>query len=162
MTSRLRPRATLVLFASLLLSSLGCPSDDTPSDAETGTETETGTGDGDGDPGDGDGDPGTCSTPGVYGDCAGGLDACMTDGPKQCVLDSQNMPSIAVCGRPCDDVCDCWEAPAGSEAAPMCVSLAPGDDGTCILDCSGGAACPNGMICTTSPGSDIDLCVFQQ
>ena len=124
MTSRLRPRATLVLFASLLLSSLGCPSDDTPSDAETGTETETGTGDGDGDPGDGDGDPGTCSTPGVYGDCAGGLDACMTDGPKQCVLDSQNMPSIAVCGRPCADVCDCWEAPAGSEAAPASASPA--------------------------------------
>lgn len=148
------PLFALALAVAAALGVGACTNDD-PAEgggSETGTESsETGDGDGDGE-----------CTPvaGVFGDCAGGLDACMSEGPAQCVLDSQDMPSIAVCGRPCAEVCDCWAAPASGAAPVACVSLAPGDDGTCVLDCSAGQACPDGMVCTGAVG--VDLCVFQQ
>jgi hypothetical protein len=142
------PILALALLGALSVSA--CTNDD-PADGGS-TETDTGASE----TGDGECTP----PPGEFGDCAGGLDACMTDGPKQCVLDSQDMPSIAVCGRPCTDVCDCWAAPASGDALVACIPLAPGDDGTCVLDCSDGQACPDGMICTGAVG--VDLCVFQQ
>ncbi|PRQ05489.1 hypothetical protein ENSA5_02170 [Enhygromyxa salina] len=144
------PAALLGALASLA----GC-SDGPESEGDTGTETTTAT---DTDSGDGDGD---CTPPpGVFGDCASGLDACMTDGPKQCILDSQDMAQIAVCGRPCADECDCWAPPADGHAPVACIALAPGDDGTCVLDCSGGQTCPSGMICDGAIGSE--LCLFPQ
>jgi hypothetical protein len=144
----------LFASASALLLLSACPSSPTPSDDETGTETQTETetiGDGDG-----DGDGG-CMPPGVFGDCAnGGLAACMSDTAPQCVQDDPNTPSIGVCGLSCTDVCDCWAPPADGDAPVACQSLAPGDDGTCVLDCSGGQTCPSGMSCNTDP----QICVF--
>ncbi|PRQ00417.1 hypothetical protein [Enhygromyxa salina] len=136
-----------------------CASDDamdTNAGTETATETDS-TGDGDGD---GDGDGECTPPPGVFGDCGPGTDACMTDGPKLCVVDNQNAPSIAVCGRRCSDTCDCWAPPADGEAEVACSSLIPGDEGVCVLDCSGSKACPSGMICTDEVG--LEVCVFQQ
>jgi hypothetical protein len=144
----------LGLFTSAfaLLLAIAC-NDDGPS-TETGSETQNATettaeGDGDGDNG--------CTPPGVYGDCAnGGLDACMAESLPQCLQDDPNMPSIGVCGRACDDVCDCWAAPATGNAPVTCRSLVEGDDGTCVLDCAGGETCPDGMSCLDA----LDICVF--
>ncbi|KIG11996.1 hypothetical protein DB30_02148 [Enhygromyxa salina] len=139
----------------------GCASDDAM-DTNAGTETATDTGSTT-ESGDGDGDgTGECTPPpGVFGDCGSGTEACMVgDGPKLCVVDTQDMPSIAVCGRRCDDTCDCWAPPEDGEAEVACSSLIPGDQGVCVLDCSGAKACPSGMICTDEVG--LEVCVFQQ
>ncbi|HLT36314.1 MAG TPA: hypothetical protein VK034_08510 [Enhygromyxa sp.] len=140
-----------------LLLSGACTNDDNP--PTSGTETETGDGDGDpgdGDPGDGDGDQ--CTPAGVYGDCGnGGLEACMADSLPLCLTDNPNQPSIGVCGRRCDDECDCWAQPADGEAPVACKALVAGDpDRTCVLDCSGGQSCPGGMTCLDALG----ICVF--
>lgn len=144
----------LGLFVGALALALvgACTDNAPPSETETGSETaattET-TGDGDGDS--------DCTPPGVYGDCAnGGLEACMAESLPQCLQDDPNMPSIGVCGRACDDVCDCWAAPADGDAPVACKSLVAGDDGTCVLDCSGGQTCPGGMSCLDALG----ICVF--
>jgi hypothetical protein len=136
----------------------GCKSDDTAETAGSETASETAVGDGDGD---GDGDGGCEPPPGVFGDCASSLDACMTDGPKLCVSDSQDTPTIAVCARRCTDVCDCWAAPSDGTAAVACVTLDQSGDDTCVLDCSNGEACPTGMTCSNI-GGDVELCMFDQ
>lgn len=141
----------LALFVGsfALLFAGACTDDGDPIETETGTETGSETS------GDGDGD--ACTPPGVYGDCAnGGLAACMADTPPLCVQDDPNMPSIGVCGRPCVDECDCWAAPDDGDAPVACRSLAPGGDGTCVLDCSAGQTCPGGMNCLDT----LDICVF--
>ena len=93
-------------FVCLLL--IGCPGDDGVAESETGTGTGTEATSDATETGDG------CSPAGVYGDCGGGgTTACMAGGgPDQCILDDTMNPSIAVCGRPCTDVCECWAAPA--------------------------------------------------
>jgi hypothetical protein len=135
-----------------------CSPDDTAETAGTETASETGNGDGDGD---GDGDGECTPPPGVFGDCAAGLDACMTDGPKLCVSDSQDSPTIAVCARRCTEVCDCWGAPTDGTAAVACVTLDQSGDNTCVLDCTNGETCPTGMSCSNIGGS-VDLCMFDQ
>ena len=132
-----------------------CKPDDTTDAADSETATETGDGDGDGD-GDGECQP----PPGVFGDCASSLDACMTDGPKLCVLDNQDAPSIAVCARRCTDVCDCWAAPADGDAPVACMAIDQSGDNTCVLDCSDGQSCPAGMTCNAFGG--VGLCMFNQ
>jgi hypothetical protein len=143
------PKLGLPLGVLTLLLTLAC-NDDGPS-SDTANETEAnGDGDGDGD--------GECPRPaGVFGDCVNnGLAACMTSGPHICVMDDPQMPSLGVCGRSCNNVCDCWEAPAGSAAPSACIALVPNADKTCVLDCSGGQACPAGMFCM----EDLNICVF--
>lgn len=144
----------LALFASaLVLLATACTDNGPSTESETGTETQSATET----TGDGDGDGDECTPPGVYGDCAnGGLDACMAESLPQCLQDDPNMPSIGVCGRACDDVCDCWAAPATGDAPVACRSLVAGDDGTCVLDCSAGQTCPDGMTCLDA----LDICVF--
>lgn len=147
--------STLTRFASLVCSCLllvACPSDDGTGESSEGSETATTstTGEEDG-----------CSPAGEYAQCdPGSTAACMAGGgPDQCIVDDTSDPSIAVCGRPCTDVCECWAAPGSGDAPVACVSLAPGDDGTCILDCSGGQSCPDGMLCNELP-TGAQLCVF--
>jgi hypothetical protein len=134
----------------------GCGKDDTDDAADSETASETGDGDGDG-----DGDGGCQAPAGVFGDCASSLDACMTDGPKLCVSDSQDTPTIAVCARRCTDVCDCWGAPSDGTASVACVTLDQSGDNTCVLDCTNGATCPAGMSCSNIGGA-VDLCMFDQ
>ena len=155
----LRRLAGLLSLAAALSA---CPSDDTSSETETGSETSSATETTDTDPSSTEtGD--NCSPPGEFGDCGmGGDAACMSaGGPSQCVLDDPGAPSIAVCGRPCTEVCECWAAPASGDAPVACVSLAPGDDGTCILDCTNDEACPDDMQCSQLP-TGTKLCVFTQ
>ena len=99
-----------------------------------------------------------CTPAGVYGDCvSGGLSACMSQTTPICLSDQIENPSFGVCGRECDEVCDCWAAPEGSAAPVACVQLVAQDPAkTCVLDCSGGEACPDGMSCLDGLG----ICVF--
>jgi hypothetical protein len=130
----------------------GCKSDDI---AESGAEAETSS-----TAGDGDGD-GECTPPaGVFGDCGSGTDACMTDGPKLCVLDGQDNPTVAVCARRCTDLCDCWAAPADGDAPVACLTIDQSGDKTCVLDCSSGQTCPTGMVCAGDIGTE--LCMYPQ
>jgi hypothetical protein len=149
------PRCLAGVIALLL--GLACTSDDTPAGTETGTDTQTDTETETETAGDGDGD--TCnSAVGIYGDCGnGGLAACMADPQPLCLQDDPNLPSIGVCGRRCDDACDCWAAPADGDAPVTCQALVAGNSTrTCVLDCSGGQACPSAMVCLDSLG----ICVF--
>ena len=148
---------TLGLLVGLLAISCltGCPSDDGSSEegggesgSETAAETETDSGDTEG-----------CGQPGVYGDCISGGDAaCMSSGDPVCLIDNQDNPTLGVCGIECTTECDCWEAPATGDAPVVCKALVMGDpDKTCVLDCSGGATCPDDMVCNEA----IGVCVFQ-
>lgn len=146
-------RSALALVP-LVLALGGCPSDDGQSETETSTETTASE----------ETTAGECTPAGTYADCGpdpSDTSVCMAgDGPTTCVVDSQSMPTVAVCGRPCTSDCECWAQPADGDAPSSCVSLAPGDDGTCILDCSGGASCPTGMACLSI--GEAELCVYNQ
>ncbi len=52
-------------------------------------------------------------------------------------------PDHSVCTAPCGDVSECPEATSG-DAEVVCAGQ-NGDQ--CVLDCSGGATCPDGMEC---------------
>ncbi len=64
-------------------------------------------------------------------------------------LNSAGMDGANVCFiSGCEDVCDCFAPPATGTATVICSEiLADGGTG-CALDCSGGATCPDGMICS--------------
>jgi hypothetical protein len=145
-------RPGFVLSVLMLVFAGACTDDGDPSPSDTGTETQSAT---EASTGDGDGD--ACTPDGAFGDCVNdGLGACMAD-TALCVEDDPSMPSIGVCGRPCDDACDCWAAPATGDAPVACKALVPATgDGTCVLDCSSGQACPTDMSCLDSLG----ICVF--
>lgn len=146
----MRTPALLVLTALLPALALACPAagDDTMS--ETGTDEAADTDGGETD---------ECTPPGEFADCiSGGEAACMSSVDPICLVDTPDNPSLGVCGRDCDSVCDCWAPPAGSEAPVACVQLVEADPSkTCVLDCSGGQACPGEMACLDTLG----ICVFQ-
>lgn len=85
--------------------------------------------------------PGAEGTP--YGDCFTMPDACGLDGV---CLNNGAMPTIGVCTEDCNVVGDCPPSPGGT--APVSCEDVTGDmQNECILDCSGGQACPAGMTC---------------
>ncbi|NJK32616.1 MAG: hypothetical protein HC927_09510 [Deltaproteobacteria bacterium] len=96
---------------------------------------------------------------GVYADCVQGeLGGCGADGqPALCLADNIENPSIGVCSRRCDDVCDCWAGPATGTAEVACTALVAGDPKkSCVLDCSAGQTCPDGMACLET----LQICVW--
>lgn len=55
----------------------------------------------------------------------------------------------------CELDCHCFVAPATGTAASVCRPMATDKgDSACVLDCSGGATCPDGMVC------DSDTCFW--
>ena len=141
------------IFGLVLLA--GCPSDD-GGDTEAGDTGETS------DVAD-DADDGVCeAAPGTYGDCVNGsVDACMdSDASALCVTDDPSTPSLGVCARDCDEACECWEGPASGTAPVACKALVDAlpNQRSCVLDCSGGETCPDGMNCL----APLDICVFQK
>ena len=79
-----------------------------------------------------------------FGDCLNqpaGL-ACLAD--EICL----NSGSGSVCSaQDCVSAIDCPASPPGGTAAPDCVLATDDAVLDCILDCSGGAACPTDMVC---------------
>lgn len=101
---------------------------------------------------------GECTTPGVYGNCIdGGAAACQAEGSTLCPTDNLDNPSLGVCAKRCEDVCECWAAPATGNADVACVALVDGDPNrTCVLDCASGQTCPDGMECLDT----LSICVW--
>jgi len=82
----------------------------------------------------------------------GGYDACpgLCGGGGQCFQDGEE---YGVCTRGCFMACDCWPSPGG-EAPVVCRDDLLETTSVCALDCSGGQACPAGMICVR----DLGIC----
>ena len=90
---------------------------------------------------------------GTYSTCLSGF---FCSGGGSCLEDEAE--TFQVCTRGCIDVCNCWPTPEGEHTA----TVACRDDvlvnmsNTCVLDCTGGATCPEGMICLDG----LSVCVF--
>jgi hypothetical protein len=88
--------------------------------------------------------------PGNYAACLGpgnAIDVAGCGGGDECLTTGE--PVIAgVCSlTACADACDCPAAPASGDAPVACDAITGSDDSLCYLDCSGGEACPTGMVC---------------
>ncbi|TPV94945.1 MAG: hypothetical protein B7733_12560 [Myxococcales bacterium FL481] len=69
-------------------------------------------------------------------DCTGSFDICVFS-PE----------GAGFCSFSCDEVVECAPAPGGS-ARVVCVSVGPElPRDVCALECSGGRACPDAMVC---------------
>ncbi len=149
------PRLSSRISIFALMLACACkPADDEGDDS--GTETAASeTGD---TAADTDSTGSVCMPPGEYGDCInGGAAACMAEGSTLCPTDSLDNPTIGVCSKRCEDVCECWAAPATGDAAVACIPLVDGDPKqTCVLDCSSGQTCPDGMECLDT----LSICMW--
>ena len=47
----------------------------------------------------------------------------------------------------CVDACDCFAPPTTGTAPVACMTGIVADDTACVLDCSEGQQCPDGMVC---------------
>lgn len=65
-------------------------------------------------------------------------------------------PDHSVCTAPCGDAGDCPDATSG-DAEVVCAGQS-GDQ--CLLDCSGGATCPDGMECVDVAGGMFFRCAW--
>lgn len=118
-----------------------------------------------------------------YVDCEGGLDCprgmycfaniiCMYGTPPPALPpygDCQNEvgecenglclqgPDFAVCGENCMDASDCAAPPNSGHAPVTCMDVTADGLAECMLDCSGGQSCPDGMVCDPL---DIGICVW--
>ncbi|HWB76678.1 MAG TPA: hypothetical protein VG755_17050 [Nannocystaceae bacterium] len=85
-----------------------------------------------------------------WGDC---LNDGMTDvtancaeEESTCIIDNGMPATVGVCAElGCTTDADCYDMPGTGTAAPICTDLGFGN--VCILDCSGGETCPDGMDC---------------
>ncbi len=84
-------------------------------------------------------------SPCLTNDSCPGLDACAT------VIDEgQQRPLAGFCTNFCTSDADCW-LPTGGSAMPRCNGEVTS---YCVLDCSGGLTCPQGMDCLALMNGD--------
>ncbi len=115
-------------------------------------------------------DQGSCNA----GDCPGNIDAvdnsacvpnmgvpygnCFADdvaiacsaSEMFCLVDNNMAPTAGACTQsPCDTEADCPAAPDTGDAPVACIGLGMGggEPNACLLDCSAGQTCPDGMEC---------------
>jgi len=102
-----------------------------------------------------------CGDPlaGQWGDCINGNAQACGNEEASCLANSTTNPAWGTCILSCNDRCDCWAAPEGSGAQPECAPVLPGGGLACVLDCSGGEQCPDGMNCVALTGVQ-SLCSF--
>ncbi|MCX4247369.1 hypothetical protein [Paraliomyxa miuraensis] len=87
---------------------------------------------------------------------------CVLDGGPECTKPYEECydsaaPEFTVCTIPCDEDSDCPE-PSTGNAEVVCAGQ--GND-QCLLDCSGGATCPDGMECQqVGPGGMFNRCLW--
>lgn len=66
-------------------------------------------------------------------------------------------PDYTVCTLPCEQDDDCPQPPTG-DAQPLCAGQS---DDQCVLDCSDGATCPDGMECQeVGQGGMFERCLW--
>lgn len=83
-----------------------------------------------------------------YGDCIDNPTTTCQPGETSCLTDGGVAPSGGACSRACLGAIDCSGAPPTGDAPVSCLDL-DGAGSRCLLDCSGGQTCPDGMACTT-------------
>ncbi|MCR9159243.1 MAG: hypothetical protein ACE37F_09005 [Nannocystaceae bacterium] len=64
-----------------------------------------------------------------------------------CLTSSQTKGANVCMISGCEDVCDCFAAPETGDAVVECAEVLEGGGRACVLNCSNGEACPDGMSC---------------
>ncbi|MEM6294402.1 MAG: hypothetical protein AAGA54_24225 [Myxococcota bacterium] len=102
-----------------------------------------------------------CGEPlaGQWGDCINENTLSCGNEDASCLANATMNPAWGSCILPCTDVCDCWAAPADGAAESACAPVLPGGESACVLDCTEGQACPDGMRCVALTGVQ-SLCAF--
>ena len=96
----------------------------------------------------GDPDPGVPA----YGDCGNDPTTC-ADG----ICLTAGLGTWAVCTPTCINSADCVPPPVTGTATLTCVDVAGAPGNECLLDCSNGETCPDGMIC-----NEAEICAWDQ
>jgi hypothetical protein len=89
-----------------------------------------------------------------YGDCVNPQNA-SCENMGICLVDDPAGATFGACAEPCADETECTASPGG-DAVVSCQAF--GDTSLCVLDCSNGETCPDGMICDPL---GIGLCVWE-
>ncbi len=102
-----------------------------------------------------------CGEPlaGQWGDCINENTLSCGNEDASCLANATMNPAWGSCILPCEDVCDCWAAPSSGAAESACAPVLPGGERACVLDCTSGQACPDGMRCVALTGVQ-SLCAF--
>jgi hypothetical protein len=90
-------------------------------------------------------DASACNDPTGYGNCVGFPEADTCTAEEICATDGG--PNGACVELDCANVAACGPAPATGTAPVACVDVTGDGTGDCILDCSAGQTCPDGMTC---------------
>lgn len=103
-----------------------------------------------------------CGEPlaGQWGDCINGNAQACGNEEASCLANSTMNPAWGTCILTCEDRCDCWAAPDGASAEPACAPVLPAGETACVLDCTDGQTCPDGMVCVALTGVQ-SLCAFE-
>ena len=78
--------------------------------------------------------------------CPEGYDACYD------AIPGYNVCNVVGCETPED-----CPVPSSARAQVLCI---PFRGGTCVLDCPGDLACPEGMQCVELPGAGVQRCLW--
>ena len=89
-----------------------------------------------------------------YGDCINNSGQCENG---VCVVDDTMNPTQGVCSPGCQNDASC-RAPSGGDADPFCADFGGGNQ-FCLLDCTNGETCPDGMIC--DPIGGVSICTWE-
>lgn len=102
-----------------------------------------------------------CGDPlaGQWGDCINGNTQVCGNEEASCLANSTTAPSWGTCILPCEDRCDCWAAPMGGSAEPACEPVLAMGELACVLSCSDGQTCPDGMRCRAVTGV-LSVCAY--
>jgi hypothetical protein len=127
---------------------------DTPADSSSSGEasssegTDTGT------------DDGGVVGPQPWGDCVNlPTEYCLPG--ESCISDSDGMSAFGVCSQPaCATAMDCPPAPVTGDAPVACIDAAGDMELECVLDCSMGQTCPDGMTCYADTVCTHELVAF--
>lgn len=103
-----------------------------------------------------------CGDPlaGSWGDCINGNAQACGNEEASCLANSTMNPAWGTCILTCEDRCDCWAAPDAGSAEPACAPVLPAGQTACVLDCTDGQTCPDGMVCVALTGVQ-SLCAFE-
>lgn len=139
----------------------------------TGDETTGSTGDTTGSTSDattgstGDETTGNPATPVSFAECQGGdPDQCPAEDPACLVVDGPGgfrpngsfFVTWSYCTRECDSDDDCLSGPQGGTAKARCLPKGANDIKVCVLDCSFGKTCPDGLQCSNDDSCGTKFC----
>lgn len=116
---------------------------------------------------------GTTGEPGnpvSFAECQGGdPDQCPAEDPACLVVDGPGgfrpngsfFVTWSYCTRECDEDADCVSGPQGGTAKARCLPKGANDVKVCVLDCSFGKTCPEGLECSNDDSCGTKFCDCQ-